>query len=251
MVDWPDLTRELDAWAEDGRTATFWWRDDDAVEVTPALKILLQTADDAETPLSLAVIPGAMRPNLVSYVNGRTGIHVLQHGYKHVNHAPPGCKASEFGPERSCEGRLEELARGLGLLRNYDNFLPVFVPPWNRIDADLVENLPGIGFLGLSTFTPRKPERDHSGLISVNTHVDIVDWRKQRRFRGKSGVLGQVLDHLGARRNHSADPGEPTGLLTHHLVHEESSWSFIRKFLSVTRRHPAVRWLGTVEAFGF
>ena len=80
MVDWPDLTRELDAWAEDGRTATFWWRDDDAVEVTPALEKLLQTADDAETPLSLAVIPGALRPDLVSCVNGRTGITAKERG---------------------------------------------------------------------------------------------------------------------------------------------------------------------------
>ncbi len=251
MVDWPDLTRELDAWAEDGRTATFWWRDDDAVEVTPALEKLLQTADDAETPLSLAVIPGALRPDLVSCVNGHTGIHVLQHGYMHVNHAPPGCKASEFGPERSCEGCLEELARGFGLLGEFHNLLPILVPPWNRIDGDLVENLPGIGFLGISTFTPREPERDHSGLIRVNTHVDIVDWRKQRRFQGESGVLQQVLIHLTARRNRSADPGEPTGLLTHHLVHEQSSWSFIQEFLSVTQAHQAVRWLGPVEAFGF
>lgn len=251
MADWPELSRELDAWAEEDLAATFWWRDDDAVEVTPALEKLFRTADEAETPLSLAVIPGALRPDLVSCVNNRTGIHVLQHGYMHVNHAPPGCKASEFGPERSCEGCLKELARGFGLLGGFHNLLPVLVPPWNRIDGDLVENLPGIGFLGISTFTPRQPERDHSELIYVNTHVDIVDWEKQRQFQGESGVLQQVLDHLTARRNRSADPGEPTGLLTHHLVHEESSWSFIREFLSVTQAHRAVRWLGPVESFGF
>ena len=27
---WPDLTAELDRWGEAGRTATLWWRDDDA-----------------------------------------------------------------------------------------------------------------------------------------------------------------------------------------------------------------------------
>ena len=251
MVSWSDLTRELDTWAKEGRAATFWWRDDDAVEVTPALEKLFRTADEAKTPLSLAVIPGALQHDLVSHVNGRTGIDVLQHGYMHVNHAPPGSKDSEFGPGRGCEGCLEELAQGFGLLRGFHNLLPVLVPPWNRIDASLVENLPDIGFLGISTFTPREPERDYSGLIRVNTHVDVVDWQKQQRFLGKSGVLQQVLDHLTARRNRSADPDEPTGLLTHHLVHEESSWSFIRKFLSVTQTHRAVRWLGAGEAFGF
>ena len=27
---WESLTRELDLWAAETRTATFWWRDDDA-----------------------------------------------------------------------------------------------------------------------------------------------------------------------------------------------------------------------------
>ncbi|MEE8351379.1 MAG: polysaccharide deacetylase family protein [Rhodospirillales bacterium] len=251
MVNWSDLTRELDMWAKEGRAATFWWRDDDAVEVTPALEKLFQIADEAETPLSLAVIPGILRPELVSYVNARTTTDVLQHGYMHVNHAPPGCKDSEFGEERNTEGCLEELALGFGLLEGFHNLLPVLVPPWNRIDGNLVENLPGIGFLGISTFTPRRAKNDHSGLMYVNTHVDIVDWTRQRRFLGKSGVLQQVLNHLTARRSKSADPAEPTGLLTHHLVHGESSWGFIRKFLKVTKAHRAVRWLGPKEAFGF
>lgn len=251
MVGWPDLTRELDAWAEEDRTATFWWRDDDAFGVTPALEELFRTADETETPLSLAVIPGTLKPALVLCVNGRPGVNVLQHGYMHVNHAPPGGKSSEFGPERDGEGCLEELARGFGLLEGFNNLLPVLVPPWNRIDGALVKKLAGIKFLGISTFKPREPDSDHSGLTRVNTHVDIIDWRKQRRFQGESSVLQQILDHLTARRNRSADPGEPTGLLTHHLVHEESSWSFIRKFLNVTQAHPAVRWLGAVEAFGF
>lgn len=251
MADWRDLSHEFDAWAEEGRPATFWWRDDDAVEVTPALEKLFQTADNAETPISLAVIPGTLRPNLVSYVNAHTAINVFQHGYMHVNHAPSGCKDCEFGPERRGEGCLEELALGFELLEDFHNLLPVLVPPWNRIDDNLVENLPDIGFLGISGFTPRTLEKNHSQLVHVNTHVDVVDWQNQRRFQGTSDVLQQVLNHLMARRKRLIDPDEPTGLLTHHLVHEESSWNFIREFLSVTQAHRAVRWLGAVEAFGF
>jgi hypothetical protein len=47
----------------------------------------------------------------------------------------------------------------------------------------------------------------------------------------------------------AADPTEPTGLMTHHLYHDEACWRFIGAFLSQTRSHPAVRWLDPREAF--
>src|ERR1044071_5855240 len=58
-ADWTDFERELEAWGGSGQVATLWWRDDDAVRVTPALARLLGCA--GETPLALAVIPGTMR----------------------------------------------------------------------------------------------------------------------------------------------------------------------------------------------
>ena len=45
MGEWSDLEAELEAWRCRGRRATFWWRDDDAVEATPALERLLGLAD--------------------------------------------------------------------------------------------------------------------------------------------------------------------------------------------------------------
>ena len=36
--DWAVLGDELARWREAGRSATFWWRDDDAVQRTPALE---------------------------------------------------------------------------------------------------------------------------------------------------------------------------------------------------------------------
>ena len=58
MANWDDLARELDAWHRERDVArTFWWRDDDAARVTPALMRLLALSDAAETPVALAVIP--------------------------------------------------------------------------------------------------------------------------------------------------------------------------------------------------
>ncbi|MBM3517283.1 MAG: hypothetical protein FJX56_05240, partial [Alphaproteobacteria bacterium] len=55
-------------------------------------------------------------------------------------------------------------------------------------------------------------------------------------------ALGAVIAHLRARRTGSADAGEATGLLTHHLVQDGETWSFIAKFLGEARAHPATVW---------
>ncbi|MGO7418364.1 polysaccharide deacetylase, partial [Rhizobium ruizarguesonis] len=41
MMAWDPLRRELDLWQAAGRVARFWLRDDDAVEPTLALEMLI------------------------------------------------------------------------------------------------------------------------------------------------------------------------------------------------------------------
>ena len=250
MAGWDDLSREFDAWAAENRTITLWWRDDDAVALTPALDKLLTISRNSGTPLALAVLPAATEAALADFLEARSDVYVLQHGYEHVNYARPGDKASEFGPERDQESRLEELAQGLKLLSRFRQLLPVLVPPWNRIDTALLPILPEIGLTGISTFAPREPAVSISGLTRVNTHVDIINWRMDQHFLGVPAVLDQLIEHLQARRRRAADPNEPTGLLTHHLVHDAQSWSFLNQFFQFTSAHPHTRWLEAQEVFG-
>ena len=63
-MSWDRLDRELAAWAAEGREATFWWRDDDAVAATPALDRLLRLTESGGVPLALAVIPAPAEPGL-------------------------------------------------------------------------------------------------------------------------------------------------------------------------------------------
>jgi hypothetical protein len=63
MSTWDDLARECDAWAAEGRAVELWWRDDDAIEDTPALRRLLALTR-GRAPIALAVIPGRLTPNL-------------------------------------------------------------------------------------------------------------------------------------------------------------------------------------------
>jgi hypothetical protein len=249
MAGWEDLAQELDAWHETGRTATFWWRDDDATRVTPELDRLLAIGAETCTPVALAVIPRDIDGGLSGYLAGQALVSVLQHGWSHENHAPSEARQEEHGPHRPLEVMLDELAEGWQRIREFERGLPVMVAPWNRVDASLFPALPGIGLAAVSTLGPRDAAEPAPGVRRTNVHVDIIDWDGSRGFIGEHGALDQFVRHLAARRRGEVDADEPTGLMTHHLCHDEGCWWFIGTVLNETQSHPSVRWLDGREAF--
>jgi hypothetical protein len=78
--------------------------------------------------------------------------------------------------------------------------------------------------------------------MEANGHVDIVDWSGTRGFVGEGPALDGTIAHLALRRSGAADTDEPTGLLTHHLAHDDACWRFIDELVQRTRSHPAARW---------
>lgn len=98
----------------------------------------------------------------------------------------------------------------------------------------------------MSTF---KPRRAAAGLVIANTHIDIVDWPGTRRFVGVDAALNQAVGHLAARREARCDAGEPTGLLTHHLAHDDGCWHFLHEFVRRTQAHRGARWLHARDIF--
>jgi hypothetical protein len=248
MSTWDDFARECDAWGEAGRIATWWWRDDDAVEPTPALDDLLRVA---RGPIGLAVIPAKLKPGLAPRLRQDPAVAVLQHGYAHRNEAPPGGRKSEFPDERD-RGAIEQaLTAGFHKLSDAfgDQFLPVLTPPWNRISDQAVAMLQSIGFIGLTRYLPRKAASVH-GVNQVNTHVDVIDWRGSRGFLGESATLHLFVGHLRARRVGVVDFDEPTGVLTHHLVHDPATWRFLEKLRDFLANQAATRLLDPAAAFG-
>ncbi len=249
MTDWVDLDRELANWAADGRTATLWWRDDDAIEPTPQLERMLNLSDRYLVPLALAVVPRPATSALAERIGRAKTTHALQHGWCHRNHAPPGAKAAEFGAHREPETMLAEAREGFSRLASFPRFSPIFVPPWNRIDPALLTGLREIGLRGLSGYGPRDEREPIAGFTVANTHADIVAWKTSRGFVGLEKILLELIGHLRARRTGVADVGEPTGLLTHHLVHDEGCWTFIEALLARTTGASAVCWLAPPQVF--
>ncbi len=252
LCDWDDLCRELDCWSAAQRMATLWWRDDDAVEPSEALDRMIALVEECQVPLTLAVIPAHMTASLVERLAPfEQQITMVQHGYAHFNHAPVTEKKVELGDHRPLAVVLDELMRGWSRLRELagSRALPILVPPWNRIAARLLPELPNRGWGGLSTYGPRPCSTDVPRLCQVNTHVDIMRWQKPRGFLGKEKSLGQLVTHLRDRREGRVPENEPTGLLTHHLVHDRTTWRFLQYLLPKLSEHPATQWLTTTQAF--
>ena len=240
-ADWPDLDDELQRWAGAGLTPRLWWRDDDAVAASAALDRLLSLAAQFGAPISLAVIPAAAEPSLTPAIGSHPGVRVLQHGFAHRNHAPAEAKNSEYPANRPADAAAAEWRDGFERLRRQfaARFLPVFVPPWNRIAPHLAAALPDHGYIAISSFGDASAP---AGLACCNTHVDPFDWPA---VRGGSAhrlaaprALGQLVAALSARRSGIVDRDRPIGLLTHHRVHDEASWAFVERLLERPTAQP-------------
>jgi hypothetical protein len=251
MSEWRGLEIELEHWSRAGREVTLWWRDDDAVTATPQLQRLLGIArlpGGASLPLCLAVIPRQADKSLAEFAASQPQFAILQHGFAHTNHAPAGEKKAELGGHRPAARILAELVEGQDLLRALfpAGLLPALVPPWNRIAPAVRSGLAAAGLAYISTYGPRA----RGDLQAVNTHADIIDWHHGRGFVGTAAALALIAGHLAARRQGRADPDEPTGILTHHLVHDAACWNFLTELVYRLSRQAGVRWLAGTAIFG-
>ena len=228
---WQGLEAELDNWRQRGDRLQFWWRDDDAIAPSPALDRLLDLSQRHKAPVALAVIPDHVTPALAARL-AETDCDVLIHGLAHRNHAPAGQKKQELGFQS-----VEDLAHALqSALRHCQTVfgaraLPILVPPWNRIDPNLIPLLPSAGFTGLSTFKPRSAAEIAPGLRHINTHCDPIDWRGEGGLLPEAALVETLTATLAAMATQTPDEREPLGLLTHHLVHDDAIWAFIDRLL--------------------
>jgi hypothetical protein len=238
-MNWSEFEDELARRRDAGRPVQFWWRDDDAGAVLPALKQLLALSNKNRIPLALAVVPEAAESELFRMLHDR--VTVLQHGTDHRNRAAPGEKKTEYPAAEPVEAALARISDGFGRLRTFagKRFFPVLAPPWNRIPKDLLKKLPAIGVRGVSGYGARASLEPAPGLRQVNTHVDIVAWQQDKRFVGEAEALALALKGLSNE--------EPLGWLTHHAVHDAAAWKFLERLFTLGD----IRWLSASEVFSY
>ncbi len=241
---WAALAAVLEGLSAGGRTVDLWWRDDDATEPSPSLDRLLALAERHDVPVALAVIPAHTGPALADRLAGSPQAVVLQHGWAHANHAPDADKSVELGGDRPVAAVMEELAAGRDKLQRLfgHRFMPVLVPPWNRIDGHLLPHVADVGYPALSTFGP---EAGEAGPAQVNVHIDPIAWRNDRQFIGEAAFADLCREAIG-RQPH----GRALGVMTHHWAHDEALWQALDRLLGLLTRHPAVRWPQPAALFG-
>ena len=234
---WRALDDEVAQWAT---PPVFWLRDDDATGPAPAVATLLDACAAARVPVCLAVIPAFLDPEFAPWLASQAAATtVVPHGLGHTNHAPEGQKKAEFGDDRS----LTEISKDLrdGLDRTQDAFgaqsRAIFVPPWNRLGSMAGAALAGAGYTALSA---KATPIEVTGITVIDVHIDIIDWRGTRGYGGDGPILGALPKRLAVLRAQGKE-NEPTGILTHHAVHDPAAWTFLKTLFK--RLDGKVDWL--------
>ncbi len=243
-MNWDAIEEEFDLWRAAEMTLPFWWRDDDAVQVTRELEVLLDLSQQVSIPVHLAVIPANLQSDLAPFVAQTNALIPVVHGFAHVNHATAEQKKCEFPLGRDLDDVQADLENGFQTLSAAfgERLGKVFVPPWNRFDPRYLPVLQDLGYLGFSTFTPRKAEFATKGVAQINTHVDPIAWHGTRSLADPAVLIDYTVQCLRDRRLGKADNAEPFGFLTHHLVHDAAVWAFSKAFLEIFSAGPTRVW---------
>lgn len=224
---WKRVEQEIGRWHAAGQRPRLFLRDDDAVTITPELERLVGLVRHHGTPLLLASIPSMTDDALGMLVRDEVLIVGAVHGWAHVSHAPVGEKPCELGSHRPIETVLDELRQGreklIGLFGWVSDLL---VPPWNRIEDEVLQHIGKAGFGGVSAHGwPERPLPARH----VNAHVDIVHWSGGRVGRDLAWIYDELASNLAEARRHGF---RGVGILTHHLAHDETAWNALETLMA-------------------
>ena len=95
-----------------GKDVRFWWRDDDVVDSTKELDILLEFSVMNNVPVYLAVIPKYLTDHAIEKIRKNQNASVMQHGYSHTNYNIKGKPLNEFGLDRDLKVQVNDINNG-------------------------------------------------------------------------------------------------------------------------------------------
>jgi len=203
-------------------------RDDDTDVVEDTLTILLDTCRRHRAAITLAAVPGKLTNEAAAFVRDRISadpelVEVHQHGWMHVNHEPDG-KKCEFGPSRSFEQQLQDIAAGQARMQEMfgSTWFPGFTPPWNRCTEDTCRALEDLGFSALSTDAARR-QTGECRLRQIPVTIDIYRWKGSPMLRPADEIIREMILQMEQRQT--------VGILLHHKIMDAAAFAFLDELL--------------------
>jgi hypothetical protein len=241
----------------------FWWRDDDLIADSTALRQLSALSDHVAISPLVAIIPGHASATLADTLAAASpNLWFAQHGFVHANHQPEGAPPNEFGAGRANVDGLRDIAEGRAILLSMrlPRLLDIFVPPWNRLDPAFLPMLPRLGFTGTSGHEGYRAygaeDARRLGLTMRNAHVDVTQWGTPPEMIDIEALLRQITAALSRAipaKDDKADAGTPKhvqiGILTHHRVMREHEFPVLEDLFSIVAATAGCRWIGPRDAF--
>lgn len=216
---------------------TFWWRDDD-VGVRGRRQVITNWIINQrlEKMLSLlaahnifsifAVIPynfstrGGKQISLLKKYNAYIAIHGIQHSNNSKTNIPSEFPNSEDAQKNAVviQKYREEFA-----ITFQNNFLQIFVPPWNTMSENLEQMLLSSG-LNIS-----KENSQYVKYNENNIDIDVINWN-EKELRNEEEILNDII-YLVVKGKKSI------GIMGHHRVANGRAFTFFNKLFEIIARH--------------
>ncbi len=217
--------------------AKVFFRADDVAIPSAKQNLLLQLFARHDTPLCAAIVPAWFNKSrwnaICRQVDGKQHLFAWhQHGWNHRNREIAG-KKQEFGPGASLEQKQRNLLRGRDKLAAVlgKHFLPVFTPPWNRLDQDTMYILKELGFRAISRYRdPKFPSIP--GLPDLAANIDLHTRKEDSADAGWDALLRELDQALATGL---------AGLMIHHQRMNDAAFAFLDRLLSSLGKRPGIR----------
>ena len=233
-----DIDNRVAAILERHPEATIFFRADDVAIPSAKQDQLIDLFVRNDAPLCAAIVPAWFSQSrwdaLCQRVQGKQHLFAWhQHGWNHHNHQPIGEKKQEFGSASSPLQKSRTILRGRDKLVAImgEHFLPVFTPPWNRLDEDSMHILQELGFLAISRYREAKIPPP-PGLPDLFANVDLHTRKEDSAAAGWQALLAEF---------DAAMATGIAGLMIHHQRMNGAAFAFLDALLSNLGNCPGIR----------
>ena len=246
----PDLAARVEEAIHKGlgqassKTNTVFFRADDIGAPGKTFTQMIHLFQKHAVPLNLAVVPTWLTPTRWATLQKScdTTPHLWnwhQHGWRHINHEPAG-KNQEFGPARTRGEKYRDLSRGQAHLQKLlaDAFIPVFTPPWNRMDQEGLDIVQERGFKAVSRDKNAVPTTD---LPDFQITIDLHITKETEPLAALQAMLNALEKDIAAGH---------CGVMLHHQRMNRFALEGLDQLLAVVANTPGVQVKGFREMIG-